>query len=230
MPNTTLIHKAQVKRDLHGSSRQIKSKDESSFWLASKEWDNLQFLTIIYELLHNSLANTSMYPVRVWVQLTPASWATISCGYSIFPIFPSPDGLLKCCIIPLFLSSSPWLHRELQVLAKRHWECQLWNEGERKEITSFYMFSLLLNFFYSDCFHTLTVTCDEWDIWSPWPLTRFYKKNIYICTKIHEYTQRYVSELVKYMCANPCIHSHRKPPKREMENNCLVPLNVTLKS
>lgn len=55
--------------------------------------------------------------------------------------------------------------------------------------------------------------------------------------RIFTYAQRYMNvhkamfgNAVKYLCANPCIHSHRKPPKREMENNYLVPLNQTLQS
>lgn len=34
---------------------------------------------------------------------------------------------------------------------------------------------------------------------------------------------------VNYLCANPCIRSHRKPPEREMKK-CLVPLYQTLQS
>lgn len=54
--------------------------------------------------------------------------------------------------------------------------------------------------------------------------------------RIPTYAQRYMNihkdmygNAVKYMCENPSINLHRKPPKMEMENNCLVSLKQSQK-
>lgn len=147
---------------------------------------------MIYEPFCNSPANTSMYPVSVWVHSSLYHHEQqILVDTASFPVFPNPDGLLKCCISHVFPSSSPWSCRELQELGNRLWECQLW-KGERAGIVSCYPFPLL--FILNDCFHTVTVVCGEWDNWASWLLTSFFTMNIYICAKIYEYAHRYVCE------------------------------------
>lgn len=85
---------------------------------------------------------------------THSSWATNSCGYSIFPIFPNPDGLLKCCIIPVFPSSSPG-HTEIC----RSWVTDIENAScETKEREQELLHSVCFPYFFfrwllshSDC-------------------------------------------------------------------------------
>lgn len=64
------------------------------------------------------------------------------------------------------------------------------------------------------------------EIFDHFDLSQAFKKRISTyaqrCMNIHK---AMYGNAVKYMCENPCINLHRKPPKMVMENNCLVPLN-----